>query len=151
MGTVPRRRLGQTSAHRRQKLAAEQLSEPWHQALLASMHDVVLVAGNNAVLSVSIGIVTVQADAAKHADPMMLLRNADAAIYKAKQGGKAIVSALAQLGTTLGLPTIAEGIETPEEADLLRSYGCGLGQGYLLARPMPAHAQSSLLARSEAS
>jgi predicted signal transduction protein with EAL and GGDEF domain len=115
------------------------------------MHDVVLVAGNNAVLSVSIGIVTVQADAAKHADPMMLLRNADAAMYKAKQGGKAIVSALAQLGTTLGLPTIAEGIETPEEADLLRSYGCGLGQGYPLARPMPAHAQSSLLARSEAS
>jgi PAS domain S-box-containing protein len=44
MGTVPRRRLRQTSAHRRQELAAEQLSEPWHQALLASMHDVVLVA-----------------------------------------------------------------------------------------------------------
>jgi diguanylate cyclase (GGDEF)-like protein len=68
-----------------------------------------------------------------------------------RSSGNAIVSALAQLGTTLGLRTVAEGIETPEEAELLRSYGCSLGQGYLLARPMPADAQSTLLARSEAS
>lgn len=63
----------------------------------------------------------------------------------------AIVSALAQLGTTLGLRTIAEGIETAEEADLLRAYGCPLGQGFLLARPMSADSHSSLLAQTEAS
>jgi diguanylate cyclase (GGDEF)-like protein/PAS domain S-box-containing protein len=61
-------------------------------------------------------------------------------------GGNAIVAALAQLGATLGLRTIAEGIEIPEERDLLSVYGCRYGQGYLLARPMPADAQSELLA-----
>jgi diguanylate cyclase (GGDEF)-like protein/PAS domain S-box-containing protein len=64
--------------------------------------------------------------------------------------GNAIVAALAQLGTTLGLRTIAEGIETAQEAELLRSYGCGYGQGFLLARPMPAEAHSLLLAGMEA-
>ena len=38
----------------------------------------------------------------------------------AQASGNAIVAALAQLGATLGLRTIAEGIESPEEAELLR-------------------------------
>lgn len=63
--------------------------------------------------------------------------------------GNAIVAALTQLGATLGLRTIAEGIESIEEADLLRAYGCKLGQGFLLARPMPAAAHSLLLAESD--
>jgi EAL domain-containing protein (putative c-di-GMP-specific phosphodiesterase class I) len=63
--------------------------------------------------------------------------------------GNAIVAALTQLGATLGLRTIAEGIESLEEADLLRAYGCKLGQGFLLARPMPAAAHSLLLAESD--
>jgi diguanylate cyclase (GGDEF)-like protein/PAS domain S-box-containing protein len=63
--------------------------------------------------------------------------------------GNAIVAALAQLGETLGLRTIAEGIETSEERDLLSAYGCELGQGYLLARPMSADAHSDLLAGSQ--
>jgi EAL domain-containing protein (putative c-di-GMP-specific phosphodiesterase class I) len=63
--------------------------------------------------------------------------------------GNAIVAALTQLGVTLGLRTIAEGIESIEEADLLRAYGCKLGQGFLLARPMPAAAHSLLLAESD--
>jgi diguanylate cyclase (GGDEF)-like protein/PAS domain S-box-containing protein len=66
----------------------------------------------------------------------------------AQASGNAIVAALAQLGATLGLRTIAEGIESPEEAELLRAYGCGYGQGFLLARPMPAEDHSSLLART---
>jgi diguanylate cyclase (GGDEF)-like protein/PAS domain S-box-containing protein len=63
--------------------------------------------------------------------------------------GNAVVAALAQLGATLGLRTIAEGIETSEERDLLRAYGCQFGQGYLLARPMSADAHSDLLAGSQ--
>jgi diguanylate cyclase (GGDEF)-like protein len=62
--------------------------------------------------------------------------------------GNAIVAALAQLGATLGLRTIAEGIESPEAAELLRAYGCDYGQGFLLARPMPAEAHSALLSRT---
>jgi len=64
-------------------------------------------------------------------------------------GGKAIVGALTQLATNLGLRTIAEGIETTEERDLLRGYGCRYGQGFLLARPMPAAAHTALLAGSQ--
>ena len=64
-------------------------------------------------------------------------------------GGNAIVAALVQLGTTLGLRTIAEGIETTEERDLLRKHGCRYGQGFLLGRPMPADAHTELLSALE--
>ena len=52
--------------------------------------------------------------------------------------GNAIVAAIAHIGQTLDLETIAEGIETEEQAELLREYGCPYGQGYQLARPAPA-------------
>jgi diguanylate cyclase (GGDEF)-like protein/PAS domain S-box-containing protein len=60
-------------------------------------------------------------------------------------GGTAIVAALVQLGTTLGLRTIAEGIETTAERDLVRMHGCRYGQGFLLGRPMPAGAHTEFL------
>lgn len=63
-------------------------------------------------------------------------------------GGSALVAALTELGATLGLRTIADGIETAEERDLLSTLGCRYGQGYLLARPMPANAHAELLAGS---
>lgn len=50
------------------------------------------------------------------------------------------------LANKLSLAVIAEGIEEPEQLDLLRSLGCGMGQGYLLARPTPAEAIADLLA-----
>ncbi|MER3453350.1 MAG: hypothetical protein C4344_06910, partial [Acidimicrobiia bacterium] len=49
----------------------------------------------------------------------------------------AIVSALVALGQSLGVGVIAEGIETPVQLRRLRELGCRLGQGFLLARPMP--------------
>jgi diguanylate cyclase (GGDEF)-like protein len=50
------------------------------------------------------------------------------------------------LADELSLTVIAEGIEEPEQLDLLRTLGCGIGQGYLLARPVPALALEALLA-----
>jgi diguanylate cyclase (GGDEF)-like protein/PAS domain S-box-containing protein len=50
---------------------------------------------------------------------------------------EAVVRAVAALGSSLGLRTVAEGIEDQEHLDLLRSSGCEVGQGYLFARPMP--------------
>ena len=50
----------------------------------------------------------------------------------------AIVNAIIQMAHSLGLNTIAEGVETAASSELLERYGCNEGQGYLFARPMPA-------------
>jgi predicted signal transduction protein with EAL and GGDEF domain len=41
------------------------------------------------------------------------------------------------LSESLGIQTVAEGIETDEQGQRMRSFGCTYGQGYLFARPMP--------------
>ena len=51
--------------------------------------------------------------------------------------GFTLARLVVQLAEPLGLSTVAEGIETVEQADLLRGMGCEFGQGYLFARPMP--------------
>ena len=56
----------------------------------------------------------------------------------------AIVRGLLELGRTLGLETVAEGVEDAVQRDALRAQGCDLAQGYLFARPMtPAAAAGS--------
>ena len=52
----------------------------------------------------------------------------------------AIVGAVAALAQRLGIHVNAEGVETPEQAALLRLLGCGEGQGYLYGRPVPSAA-----------
>ncbi len=56
-----------------------------------------------------------------------------------------VVRGIVTLVNALGLPTVAEGIETPEQADLLLEVGCTYFQGYLFGRPepLPEHAVSS--------
>ena len=49
-----------------------------------------------------------------------------------------IAEAIILMSRSLGLTTIAEGIETQEQAQWLTSRGCDEGQGYLYSRPMPA-------------
>ena len=58
----------------------------------------------------------------------------------------AIVSAITGLGKSLGIAIVAEGIETPGQAEFLQGRGCEEGQGYLYARPMPAERVPALLA-----
>lgn len=48
----------------------------------------------------------------------------------------ALVRVLLQMSVTLGLSVTAEGIETVEQADILRGMGCPKAQGFLFARPM---------------
>jgi diguanylate cyclase (GGDEF)-like protein len=50
----------------------------------------------------------------------------------------AIVCAVAGLGRSLGIATVAEGVETKEQLIALRAAGCQLAQGYLFSRPVPA-------------
>ena len=50
----------------------------------------------------------------------------------------AIVRAIVNLGHSLGIDVIAEGVDSPEHVDMLRAEGCHEAQGYLFARPCPA-------------
>jgi diguanylate cyclase (GGDEF)-like protein len=58
----------------------------------------------------------------------------------------AIARAIVELGRTLGLRVVAEGIEEPDQADWLVSLGCPLGQGYLFSRPLGVDAMEMFLA-----
>ncbi len=57
-------------------------------------------------------------------------------------GGReeAIVGAMLAMARALGIDVVAEGVETAAQLDVLRRLGCGLGQGYLFARPESAAA-----------
>ena len=60
--------------------------------------------------------------------------------------GATLVQGIIGLANGLGLITVAEGIETEEQATILRALGCSCGQGLLFSPPLPA-AQVSELAR----
>ncbi|MEO7673624.1 MAG: EAL domain-containing protein, partial [Pyrinomonadaceae bacterium] len=45
----------------------------------------------------------------------------------------------------LGIEVVAEGIETEQQLEMLRSLGCRLGQGYLFSRPVGAIGVEQLL------
>ena len=49
-----------------------------------------------------------------------------------------IVAAIIGLGQSLGLTTVAEGVESEKQDEMLRWLGCELGQGWLYGRPVPA-------------
>ncbi|GAA2589587.1 bifunctional diguanylate cyclase/phosphodiesterase [Winogradskya consettensis] len=68
--------------------------------------------------------------------------DADPAARDARQ---AVARAVIQLAGALRLDAVAEGIENEEQAELLRALGYTLGQGFHLARPMPAGALAELL------
>jgi EAL domain-containing protein (putative c-di-GMP-specific phosphodiesterase class I)/DNA-binding NarL/FixJ family response regulator len=52
---------------------------------------------------------------------------------------RAILNSSLDMGQRLGVSTVAEGVETAEDWRLLAELGCDIAQGYLIARPMPAH------------
>ncbi len=58
-----------------------------------------------------------------------------------------IVTAVLDLAHQLEVRTVAEGIETEPQAEVLRRLGCHYGQGYLYSRPVPVAEFRSLLAQ----
>jgi EAL domain-containing protein (putative c-di-GMP-specific phosphodiesterase class I) len=63
-------------------------------------------------------------------------------------GSLSIVRAVAAMAKGLGMETTAEGVETQEQLETVKSEGCTEMQGYLLSRPVPAHEIEKLLITS---
>jgi EAL domain-containing protein (putative c-di-GMP-specific phosphodiesterase class I) len=58
-----------------------------------------------------------------------------------------IVSTIIGLGKSLGVPTIAEGVESARDAEVLRAMGCTIAQGYFYAKPAPAADLAEIVGR----
>ncbi|MCI2046978.1 MAG: PAS domain-containing protein [Faecalibacterium sp.] len=62
--------------------------------------------------------------------------------------GGSILSAVVHMAHGIGLPVIAEGVETLQQANYLKSIGCLYMQGYLFAKPMDEESYRTLLQRA---
>ena len=69
----------------------------------------------------------------------------DAAGTEPGQGS--IARMVVDLGRSLGMEVVAEGVETEAQQSALKQLGCHIGQGWLYARPMPADELQGWLAR----
>lgn len=63
-----------------------------------------------------------------------------------REDSRAIVSAVIGLAQSLGMVTLAEGVEHDGQLDQLRADGCSMAQGWLFGRAMPAEHYASLTA-----
>ena len=63
----------------------------------------------------------------------------------------AIIKAVLDLGSSMGIVTTAEGVETLEQLNALRGQGCAEIQGYFISRPAPASEIAQLLGITETS
>lgn len=74
----------------------------------------------------------------------------DRSFVSGAQVGKksdAIIRAVAEMGTTLEMAIVAEGLETIEQVRAVRDAGCTLGQGYYFSRAVPDYLAGMLLAQ----
>ncbi len=62
----------------------------------------------------------------------------------------AITAAIVAMARTLGLKTIAEGVETEAQLRFLKSLGCDEGQGYYFSRPLPPEALADFVRKRSA-
>lgn len=67
----------------------------------------------------------------------------------ANQRANDIIAYVIQMARSLGMETICEGIETGEQADLLRRLGCDMAQGFYFAKPMPCDDFEKLLKKQK--
>jgi EAL domain-containing protein (putative c-di-GMP-specific phosphodiesterase class I) len=56
----------------------------------------------------------------------------------------AIIRAIMRLGSSLGMSTTAEGVETEEQLEILRAEGCMQVQGFLFSKAVPVAAAAAI-------
>jgi EAL domain-containing protein (putative c-di-GMP-specific phosphodiesterase class I) len=61
--------------------------------------------------------------------------------------GRVFFQAIVSMAHALGMDVVAEGVETREQLEILRSLGCNEVQGYLIARPVGAREMAMLMER----
>jgi diguanylate cyclase (GGDEF)-like protein/PAS domain S-box-containing protein len=61
-------------------------------------------------------------------------------------GSRKIIASVIGLGQSLGMTVVAEGVETEEQAAILRKLGCDVGQGWLFGKPLRAAETAKYLA-----
>ena len=61
-------------------------------------------------------------------------------------GSDAIIRAVVALAGSLGMATVAEGVETPEQLAMIRALGCDRIQGYIFSPPVPGASVHEMLA-----
>jgi EAL domain-containing protein (putative c-di-GMP-specific phosphodiesterase class I) len=54
-----------------------------------------------------------------------------------REENRKLVHAMINLAHNLNLEVVAEGVETREQLDLLRGFGCDQVQGFLISKPLP--------------
>lgn len=101
------------------------------------------------------GILILMDDFGSGYSSIMMLKNIPIDILKVDKGliddletsdnARLIVQSIIQLSHQLGLSVVAEGVETPVQSELLKTYGCDVIQGYLYSKPLPADAFIRLL------
>jgi diguanylate cyclase (GGDEF)-like protein/PAS domain S-box-containing protein len=64
-------------------------------------------------------------------------------------GQRKLVGTIIEIGRSLNIEVVAEGVETPAHVTIMRDLGCDILQGYALARPMPARAMPDFVQRQE--
>lgn len=62
-------------------------------------------------------------------------------------GDRAIAQSVVDLADNLNMRTVAEGVEEPEQLEILRQIGCTYIQGFLFSRPIPADQIPTVVSR----
>lgn len=82
-----------------------------------------------------------------HFDTIKIDRSFIQRLARTDRESGAIVKAVVAIADSLGMTTVAEGVETEEQMDIIREYGCNKIQGFLLSRPQPRADVRELLAQ----
>ncbi|BBC24572.1 EAL domain-containing protein [Pseudanabaena sp. ABRG5-3] len=85
-----------------------------------------------------------------HRFPINILKIDRAFVNQMTDGGEniEIVRTITVLAHTLNMSVVAEGVETQQQADILKGLGCEFGQGYLFSRPLTAADAEMAIAKS---